>query len=291
MLVAFQTMFDYVDTVSEEPQADDPLADARRLNRALYASVARDLPQHDYYELHGHKDDGGYLAAQVTVSRQILTSLPSYSLVEEALRRSVVRCVEAQSQVNVTGAPSPDTTNLAGVPTGFGEGMTLSWWEVAAAESSCLCALALMAAAADPALDEDDVRRIECAYHPWIAGLSTMLDSLVDLEDDLAAGLASQVDRYTSTDEAMRRISLMASRSFQAAAELPQGGMHSAILTGMASYYLAARQVWNPRTKPISRAILEALGPLVKPAIVIHRIRQRDPIFYPPLPSRSRRER
>jgi tetraprenyl-beta-curcumene synthase len=287
MLVAFQTMFDYVDTVSEQPWADDPLADARQLHHALDASLAPVPQRDDYYELHPHKDDGGYLAAGVAVSREILTSLPSYPLIEEAVRRSAARCAEAQSQVNVTGSALADATDLDGVETELGEGQALRWWEVGAAEGSPLCVLALMTAAADPTLSEDDVRRIELAYHPWIAALSTMLDSLVDLDNDLASGLASQVDRYPSVDDAAQRLSLIASRSFEMAAELPRGGLHTAILTGMASYYLAARQVWNPRTEPISRGVLDALGPLTKPAIVVHRIRQRDPILYPPLPSLS----
>jgi tetraprenyl-beta-curcumene synthase len=284
MLVAYQTMFDYVDTVSEEPGADDPLADARQLHRALGASVAPDPPRHDYYDLHAHKNDGGYMAAQVTLAQEILTSLPSYPLVEEAIRRSAARCEESQSQMNVTGAASARTTDL-GVETAFGDGLALSWWEISAAETSSLSVLALMAVAADPTLNQADVRSIELAYHPWIAGLSTMLDSLVDLEEDLAGGLARQVDRYQSVEDAAQRLSLIASHAFAAAAELPQGGMHTAIMTGMAAYYLAAQEVWNPRSEPISQGILDALGPLMKPAIVVHRIRQRDPIFYPPLPS------
>jgi tetraprenyl-beta-curcumene synthase len=282
MLVAFQTMFDYVDTVSEKSEAADPLADALQLHRALEASVSPDPPRNDYYELHPDKDDDGYLSAQVAVSREIVLSLPSYPLVEEAMRRSAVRCGEAESQVNATGsvlAPSP------GDGPELGDDRTLRWWEVGAGASSCLCVLALMASAADPALSEDDVRRIESAYHPWIAALSTMLDSLVDLDEDLACGFASQIDRYPSVEEAAQRLSMIASRSFELAADLPQGGLHTAILTGMASYYLAARGVWDARTERISRSVVAALGPLIKPAIAIHRIRQGDPILYPPLPS------
>lgn len=283
MLVAFQTMFDYVDTVSEQSGADDPLADARQLHLALDASVSPDPPRNDYYELHPDKDDGGYLTAQVAVCREIMVSLPSYPLVEEAVRRSAVRCAEAESQVNATGsvlAPGAD-----GSRTELGDDQALRWWEVGAGASSCLCVLALMASAADPALSEDDVRRIELAYHPWIAALSTMLDSLVDLDEDLARGFASQIERYSSIEEAAQRLSMIASRSFEMVADLPQGGLHLAILIGMASYYLAARQAWNTRTEPISRSVVDALGPLMKSAIAIHRIRQRDPIFYPPLPS------
>jgi tetraprenyl-beta-curcumene synthase len=289
MLVAFQTMFDYVDTVSEQSGADDPLADARQLHLALDASVSPDPPRNDYYELHPDKDDGGYLTAQVAVCREIMVSLPSYPLVEEAVRRSAVRCAEAESQVNVTGSALANPPDPDGAEIEVGDGRALRWWEVGAAESSCLCMLALMAAAADPALSEDHVRRIELAYHPWVAALSSMLDSLVDLDDDLAGGLASQIDCYPSIDEAARRLSMIASRSFEMVADLPQGGLHLAILIGMASYYLAARQAWNTRTEPISRSVVDALGPLMKPAIAIHRTRQRDPIFYPPLPSLSAR--
>jgi tetraprenyl-beta-curcumene synthase len=282
MLVAFQAAFDYVDTVSERSGAADPLADARQLHLSLEASVSPGPPRAHYYELHPDKDDGGYLASQVATCREIVLTLPSYPLVEQAVRRSAARCAEAESQVNATGsvlAPGPGAADA-----GQGEDGALEWWEVGAGASSCLCVLALMASAADPALSEDDVLRIELAYHPWIAALSTMLDSLVDLDEDLERGFASQVDRYRSTGEAAQRLSAIASRSFEMAADLPQGGLHLAILTGMASYYLAARQVWDARTEPISQSVVDALGPLIKPAIAIHRIRQRDPLFYPPLP-------
>jgi tetraprenyl-beta-curcumene synthase len=284
MLVAFQTMFDYVDTVSEQSPAVDPLADARRLHRALGASVSPEPPRNDYYELHPDKDDDGYLTAQVAVCREIMLSLPSYPLVEEAVRRSAARCAEAESQVNATGSVSAPSPSDASEP---GDDQALRWWEVGAGASSCLCVLALMASAADPTLSEDDVQRIESAYHPWIAALNTMLDSLVDLDEDRASGLARQIDRYPSIEEAAQRLSMIASRSSEMIADLPQAGLHLALLTGMGGYYLAPRQVWKPRTEPISRGVLDALGPLIKPAITIHRIRQRDPLFYPPLPGFS----
>ena len=56
----------------------------------------------------------------------------------------------------------------------------LEWWETAAAAGSSLGVHALIAAAASPMLDEQDVAAIEAAYFPWIGALHSLLDSLVD---------------------------------------------------------------------------------------------------------------
>ena len=97
LLVAFQTMYDYLDTVSEQP-APDPLAVGLCLHQALTAVFTAE-PQPDYFRLLP-VDDGGYLSALVAACRSDLSTLPSRGAVLDAAARAARRCGEAQSHTH-----------------------------------------------------------------------------------------------------------------------------------------------------------------------------------------------
>jgi tetraprenyl-beta-curcumene synthase len=276
--VAYESMLDYLDTVSEHP-VEDHVASSLWLHRAFEAAVDTELPiSDDYYALRPHRDDGGYLTSLITTCREVLKSLPSYSVTLEALRRCAAFSGQAQSfthaipfgldrQTIVTWAAETTTT--------IALDREIEWWEVVAAGSSSLPIGVLMAAAADPATSPEDVSLIEAAYFPWIASMTSLLDCLIDVESDEAA--ANHLNRYSSREDAAEHLAAIVSRSLQLASGLPKAELHKLILAGAGGFYLAQPNAWAPGWDLIARRVLEELGEFGRPAVAVHCVRQGRP--------------
>ena len=106
-LVAYQSTYNYLDVLAEQPSAD-PVAGARGLHRALLDALeltgidgcghrGAGGPILDYYADYPQREDGGYLAELVRECRTALATLPSYAAVAPAARRATERIVEFQS--------------------------------------------------------------------------------------------------------------------------------------------------------------------------------------------------
>lgn len=278
-IVAFELMLDYLDTISEQPVVD-PLANGLQLHRAFDNAVAVDAALDDYYAFHPQRDDGGYLKAQVVACQEALTQLPSYAAVADALRRSAALSGQAQSFSHAVDLGLDKSEIEAWARDGITEaqfGSDLRWWEIAAAGSSSLPVVVLIASAANPMLSEDDLARIEGAYSPWIAALSSLLDCLVDLADDDEAGQPNHLRRYSSEEEVAERLGWIASESLRLTSDLPQNDLHELVLAGIGGYYLASRGTWEPERERISLQVLEGLGRFASPALAVHCIRQGRP--------------
>ena len=150
----------------------------------------------------------------------------------------------------------------------------MRWWETSAACASSLTALALLSAAADPALTADDVVAIEGAYHPWIGALHTLLDSLVDWSEDELAGQPSLLDHYSSIPELAERMQILARRSRAATALLPYARRHAVLLTGMTGLYLALPDARSLRTSCIADCVFDAMDGLMRPTLLVMQLRR-----------------
>jgi hypothetical protein len=67
---------------------------------------------------------------------------------------------------------------------------------------------------------------------------------------------------------------MIASGARQRLSELPDGQLHEAILAAMGALYLAQPEAWRPGREPISRGVLEALGPFARPSLMVHLLRR-----------------
>jgi len=237
LLVAVQVLYDYLDTLSEQPTAD-PLAASRLLHGALRAALAG-APAADWYRGYGWGDDGGYLGALVARCRELCAPLPARALVAPGVRRALERASEGQSRNHAAMLGALPTAALAGwagaLPTG---GAPLRWWELAAAAGSSLALHALLAAAADPRLTAAAAARLEAAYWPWVCALNTLLESAADAPADARSGNHSYVGRYPTRSEAAERIAGVAARAAAAVGRLPDARHHGSVLAAMASFYL-----------------------------------------------------
>ena len=77
LLVAYQVLLDFLDSLSERP-APDPITDGRWLHLALMDALDPGGCSRDYYLHHPCHGDGGYMEALVQVCRECCTLLPSY---------------------------------------------------------------------------------------------------------------------------------------------------------------------------------------------------------------------
>jgi tetraprenyl-beta-curcumene synthase len=270
---SLQIAVDYLDSLGEDP-GGEVLADGLQLHRALAAAVIPGTLPDDPYREHPRGDDGGYLAELVTTCAAASSALPSFEICREALLAAVVRCGEGQAYTHATTAG--DSSGLRAWAEGLEVGAGFSWWETAAGAASSVSAHALLALAAGPRSTAVEAERVDAAYFPPIGALTVLLDDLVDLEDDLAAGEHNYLSYYADDEALADRLGSIAAKASAAVAGLPRAGRHEAILAGVAGFYLAQPAAAAPRWAPARRQLLESLGPATRVLAAFSRRRKRS---------------
>jgi tetraprenyl-beta-curcumene synthase len=271
--VAFQAAYDYADALSEQPSAD-PIGNSLALHTVLYDALGGSVTGVDYYRLHTHKGDDGYLCHLREVCRSAVHSLPFYGTVagaaqDAAHRIAVYQCLNLSESQG--GRKALSRWARANTPTGS----DLRWWETAAAAGSSMLVFALIACAAEPPLQVSEITALTVAYFPWIGALHTLLDSLVDESEDLHTGHRSLLDYYRCPQEAAQRISAIASEARHRAQVLPKSARHRMILAAMTSFYLSAAPTHSPYVNLIGPDVLACMGKLARPTMLIMRTRRK----------------
>jgi tetraprenyl-beta-curcumene synthase len=271
-LAAFQAAYNYTDLLAEQPHRET-VANGRRLHEALLVALDPDVPQRDYYAHHPRGDDGGYLRELVDTCRTALSGLPSHAVVMDSAQRAAARIVSFQS-LNL-GKTQGDHEALAQwardeTPPGTG----LEWWETAAAAGSSLNVLVLIAAAADAELQEEHVAALDDAYFPWIGALHSLLDNVVDRQEDARTEQHSLVGYYASSSAAAARLHMLAAQGMNRARALPQGRRHEIILAAMAGSYLSTPEANTSDVEAISPRVLQAFGHLTAPTMLVFKLRR-----------------
>lgn len=264
-LVAFQVIYDVVDSLVEQGAHAEPAA-SRRLHQALRDAVTTSGLSHagGYVDA----DDGGYLGALVDACRTGIGSLPSSVVVTSLAQEATARMIEYQALNHAPGDPERAglaAWSAAAAPTS-GE---LAWWEQAAAGASSLVVFALLAHAAREDVTAASAAAIAAAYGP-VGALHVLLDSLADRDVDAVTGDHSLVAQYATEEEATARLAAIAAQAAAAVEQLPAGGTHRAIAAAMAAFYLSAVE---PSTGVL--VIAAPLGATVRPAVLVLRTRRR----------------
>jgi tetraprenyl-beta-curcumene synthase len=269
--VAFQAAYDYVDSLAEQPRADSP-ANAQRLHCALLVALSPGAPHVDYYAHHPSRADEGYLVGLVDTCREAISCLPSYPLVAETVQGAAQRILTYQHHNQPAGDEGAFAA-WAGKETP--PGSELRWWETGAACGSSLTIFALLAAAADPELKRQRAEAVEAIYWPWAGALHTLLDSLIDRDEDSQNGLHSLISHYACPQEMVARLQILATEALKRAKAV--GVEHRLILAGMASLYLSDERAWRPGARLGAEGVLGALGDLATPTMLVLRVRRRFP--------------
>ncbi|HEU4702158.1 MAG TPA: DUF2600 family protein [Conexibacter sp.] len=276
-IVALEVMYDYLDGVSERP-GPDPLADGRQLYRAFADALAPVGPLADHYRHHPQRDDGGYLAALVLTARRALWSLPAAPEVAPAALGVLARCGEAQTRTHAIAQLGVE--QLRTWASAQPQASRLRWSEVAAgAAASVLAGHALVALAAEPATTRADAERVAAAYFATCA-LTTLLDSLIDADEDAAAGAHPYLSYYASDAEATERLALLAREAARAVEGLPRAPHHLMTMAGAVAFYLSAPAARAAPKRQLTAPIVRELRPLLAPTLAIFaawRGARRDP--------------
>lgn len=269
--VAFQALYDYVDTLAEQPTGN-PLANGRTLHMTLLAALDPSRRHVDYYEHFRTGRDGGYLAAMIGSCRAAMRELPGSPHTRERALEATRRMVDYQS-LNHAGRGQRQEALRAWADELTPASSGLCWWETAAGAASSLEVFALIAAAACGPTPEAEATAIHAAYFPWIGALHVLLDSLVDRGGDLRNGHHSLVAHYRDPQHAASRLSAIAEMSVELAGWLPDQRRHAMILAAMSSFYLSRASAGGPDALPAREAVLQAMGPLAAPTMAVLRAR------------------
>jgi tetraprenyl-beta-curcumene synthase len=273
-LVAFQAMYDYLDTVSEQP-GGDPLTNGWRLHAALVVATDPSQPHLEYYALHPQRNDGGYLRSLADACRDACRSLPSFLLVAPLIQVAAVRAMESQGYNHAVVAGMAPEAVIRWAQRINQDADDLRWWELVGAAGSSLVILALIAAAADPRLDPAECDAISRAYYPWAGALLALMDSLVDEVTDERCGTHSLTARYRSPAEAAQRVSMIAQRAMQLAGDTRDGRHHSMIVAAMVALFASEPEARRPRVCKATAAAVTALGDVGVLPMLLLRARRR----------------
>lgn len=270
LLVAYQVLFDYLDTLTEP--ASSLHEDARHLHRALVDALDSNSSLRDWYA-YNPRFDGGYIAELVRTCRTALRRLPAGGQVGRALVRAAERSGEVQALNHE--ASGPRAPNLERWARGHADALAgLRWWEFAASASSSLGVHMLLSLATDARTTTREAEAAEREYGVLLGALNTLLESLVDLPADRLTGDHSFASYYRTATSAADRLGLIAERTRRAADRLPQPERHAIILAGMVSFYLATPEAWLPHSSAASKRTLRALGDPLPFLIRVLRLRR-----------------
>jgi tetraprenyl-beta-curcumene synthase len=270
-VVAFQTTYDYVDTLSEQASVD-PVANGRQLHLALVSALEIGTAQPDYYR-HCERHDDGYISNLVQACRDALRALPSYAVVAASAVRAASGIVAYQS-LNHERAGGPPRALARWGATMIPAGSGLRWWEAAAGCASSMTVFALIAAAAKPGLNGAETAATEVAYIPWVSALHVLLDSLIDRAKDLEQGHHNLIGHYSSSAEAAHRLGWITTRAMQATEALPDGARHATILAAMTSFYLSSPTASAPAASLAAEQVRRSMGAMVAPTMAVLRARR-----------------
>jgi tetraprenyl-beta-curcumene synthase len=266
-IVALQVLYDYLDVLGEQPGAD-PLRDGERLVRAFTDAVAvggvgtskiGEIPRYD---------DDGYLADLARTVVVALASLPACDAIAEVAQAAAMRC--ARAQILNHSVPTLGVVHAEEWAAEEACGTAFGWREfLAGASASVLSIHALIAAAADPGTTSEDARAIDAAY--LSIGALTMLDSVVDFQEDLDAGRPGYLQYYEDPDRLSERLAWIAREATARARTLPHAAHHLMTLAGVSAYYLSCTGADTDFARPITNRVHDELRPLITPTLALMR--------------------
>lgn len=261
LLVAYQIAWDFLDSVSERG-AHAGQVNGRQLHRALVEALDPEAPISDYYRYHPWKEDGGFLLTLVETCRRMCVALPSYRQVRDSILYGVERC--AIQYLN--HEPEPQRRDAAlkdWAERESNDKWGLQWFESTAAAGAFMPHV-LLALAAEPICQQQDLLAIQSLYFPWVALAIAMLDSYVDRMHDAAHDGHSYISYYPSEIAAVERLAAIIRWIASQARHLPNGRRHAVLTEGIVAMYLSTDSVNTSAAREHTRMLVRAGGPLTR---------------------------
>jgi tetraprenyl-beta-curcumene synthase len=257
-IVALQVMYDYLDVLSEQPLAEN-LPASRHLFTAFTDALILNAPV---------VPGGDYLQVLSETIRAALAPLPSAATIAPVAEASAARC--AQAQILNHDASHSGIEEAKRWATLQASGTGLGWQEyLAGASASVLAIGALIAAAADPTTTRADAEDLDSLY--LSIGALSILDSVVDLDEDIAAGQLGYLQYYDSPELMGTALASVARDAITRARRAPNGPHHIVTLAGVVAYYTSAPAACSDFARPLTAPVRRALRPLITPTLALMR--------------------
>jgi len=229
LIVAFQTLSDYLDNLCDRLQISDP--DAFRLLHTSFTDALKpNAPLRDYYRLYPYKEDI-YLPSLVRTCQDLITKIPHFPKVQATALDLAGNYCELQTLKHV----SQEGEDLLKEWLSASSNLGLRWYEWAAACGSTLGIFLLFAVGYNP--PEIEEKELIQAYFPWIQGLHILLDYLIDLGEDKENGDLNFVAFYPTEEERDLSLCRFANESKRLAKHLPNPRFHSTVVEGLIALY------------------------------------------------------
>jgi hypothetical protein len=198
-----------------------------------------------------------------------MARLPGTTAIAEVARSAAERCGKAQILYHEASCSGIAKLRDWATPRAAGTG--LGWPEyLAGATASVLAIHALIAAAADPAMTRADATELDALY--MSIGALTMLDSLMDRNEDIASGQLSYVKLYSSRDAMADGLAKVARDGVARARGLPNGAHHAMTLVGVVGFYISDPAANDDAlARSVVPAVKRELAPLITPTLALMR--------------------
>jgi tetraprenyl-beta-curcumene synthase len=236
LIVAFQTMSDYLDNLCDRTGVLDDCV-FRRLHASMLAALDMGVEASGFYAGYPHEEDGGYLKALVLACRREVAALPHFHMVRGHAIDLVRLYIDLQVHKHTHGLERVrrlsawHRAHLESAPETY-------WWEFAAASGSTLGVFALFAAASQRHLRHRDVEALLDAYFPYVAGLHILLDYLIDQKEDDRWDDLNLVSYYQDHEQRRQRMHDMLKAGLEWTRALPDAGFHHGIVLGLLAMYM-----------------------------------------------------
>jgi tetraprenyl-beta-curcumene synthase len=246
LLVAYEILADYLDCISERG-AHVGVANGLCLHGALRDALDPAAPISDYYRCHPWTHDGGYLHRLIATCQRTCELLPSFHVIRPFLDHAA-SLTEVLALNHEPDPTSRDAALSAWASLRFPGRSDLAWWELCGGASAWLTIFALLALAADPARGTAEAKDVYDAYLPWVSLAGTMLDSYVDMAEDVAEDAHSYIAHYPDQQLATTRVIEIVGRSLREVNGLRDGHRHLVIVGCMVAMYLSKNSARAPTT-------------------------------------------
>lgn len=249
VIVAYQTLVDYLDTLCDRGRSWDPEEHAALHEAALVAVDLERTP-----DVLSGRADAGYIRALVDACREELGRMPCYVQARGRMLMLVTLYCELQTYKH-----APASTR---------EGLLLTWWrahrdlapdlawnEFASATGSTLGLFHLFRSAAQDGWDEENAVGTTHLFVPWVGALHILLDYLIDQAEDRIGSDLNFIACYEPPVDVVRRLEFVEGQARVRARLIHP--FHVLVVEGLLALYLSDDKV---RAQPEVAAVARVLA-------------------------------
>src|SRR5580692_1943125 len=256
LLVAYQVMWDFLDSASESAVEVDDVS-GLQLHAAMVDALDPARPMRDYYLYDAREGDAGYLRALVDECRQQCQGLRSFQQVQPFLVADATRA--SVQALNHDPCPTSRVAKLrAWVERQFPEEQEAEWFELTGAAAASISIFPLLALASDLDVADEEIASVHRIYSPWVNVLTTMLDSYVEY--------------YPNRDVALERLAEIIRRCLSGASALPGGEKHVVVISSMVAMYMSKDGARTNDNRLVTNALLARSGSLPQVLLPVLRL-------------------